>query len=198
MIATTTMPQHALLSPHGESSEFAVTSISDSKKSKKRVHFGESVTVRCHLHRDDYLIKEYHQTWYTPEEFADMKKDIQTIVRAFVKGGEHALPNGTSFRGLEYKTKQVAKLRKARKMTAWVLVLEEQDRQLDYCKTADEDLIRQAYLKVSEPCQQMAEWLGQQDELALVEEPRQSSDEQVKVFTREPRKRFPFFRKMCR
>jgi len=103
------------------------------------------------------------QLWYTAVEYHRMKKvDIIPAIKRLQSYQDN--PKGkysSSFRGLEYRTRQGAYRRSQHKMQSISAVLWEQACQQD---EVDESRIRQVYMTISVPCQQAAYQLGLEDE----------------------------------
>ena len=129
-------PQHKLIGPPVQripSAEIDLTATKRSKQTpvvvvRKSVSWDETVIVRRHIHVNDLTKDERSKTWYTRSQFVDIKRDIAITIKAFKKGVELP-PNMSTFRGLESRTRAGAMARKANKLEAWVVVLDEQNRQ---------------------------------------------------------------------
>eukprot|EP00548_Thalassiothrix_antarctica_P010465 CAMPEP_0194158994 /NCGR_PEP_ID=MMETSP0152-20130528/77584_1 /TAXON_ID=1049557 /ORGANISM="Thalassiothrix antarctica, Strain L6-D1" /LENGTH=118 /DNA_ID=CAMNT_0038868511 /DNA_START=70 /DNA_END=423 /DNA_ORIENTATION=- len=81
---------------------------SSKKRSKKRIRFFEAVSVRPSLHLYDMTEEEIDNTWYTEEETEIIRKNlINDLNRMMMLSGESSGEEDptSSFRGLEYHTK---------------------------------------------------------------------------------------------
>mmetsp|Transcript_14804 Transcript_14804/g.21343 ORF Transcript_14804/g.21343 Transcript_14804/m.21343 type:complete len:211 (+) Transcript_14804:111-743(+) len=146
----------------------------NTKPQKRRLMFSNIVNVRPSLHVNDYTDEEYESCWYNGEEFDHMKKEMIPILRAVKQG--ITLPDFVSFRGLEYRTRAGSTARKANKLAGLTLVLEEQERQLKQGRGEEgqvrtrkeiydsDEMIRAAYLRISQPCHINAQMMGMKDE----------------------------------
>mmetsp|Transcript_9893 Transcript_9893/g.15857 ORF Transcript_9893/g.15857 Transcript_9893/m.15857 type:complete len:197 (-) Transcript_9893:286-876(-) len=116
-------------------------------KRRRSVTFSmESNTEIAYLHRNDYSSRERLDSWFTNDEFDQMKRDRQMIIKRTEKpNGQEDEENTLEFcmRGLEWKTKEGRRNRYLEWESVVISVLDEQDLQMQK-GIVEEDVI--AYL----------------------------------------------------
>lgn len=134
------------------------------KGSKKSLTFNESVEIFDIPHLNDTPDKEIFATWYSREEYTEIKSSYQLTIY-MMESGDEALNDSDNHtaRGLEYRTQEGAWARYENKRDAYDSVLDEQDRQWKYDADDDEKL-REAYTPHSEKCHKNAAILALKDE----------------------------------
>mmetsp|Transcript_36516 Transcript_36516/g.51618 ORF Transcript_36516/g.51618 Transcript_36516/m.51618 type:complete len:223 (+) Transcript_36516:87-755(+) len=136
------------------------------RKEFLQVSFHMTVSVRPSLHVNDFTDEEYFNSWYSPDEMADMKADIAPTLR-MVKNGMNQLPPHMTLRGLEFRSRTGAMKRRTNKTSAMMAVLNEQELQLSQGYW-DPEQIRKQYLSTSQACQKEAYARGLDDALEVM------------------------------
>eukprot|EP00543_Licmophora_paradoxa_P002622 CAMPEP_0202441098 /NCGR_PEP_ID=MMETSP1360-20130828/389_1 /ASSEMBLY_ACC=CAM_ASM_000848 /TAXON_ID=515479 /ORGANISM="Licmophora paradoxa, Strain CCMP2313" /LENGTH=201 /DNA_ID=CAMNT_0049055847 /DNA_START=36 /DNA_END=641 /DNA_ORIENTATION=+ len=158
--------QHALIALDKlSSSDLSTKEAKLQKPATRSVRFNQTVDYRSCLHVNDYTDDEYDTAWYSKQEYAEMKREIAITLR-IIKAGL-ILPDGLTFRGLEYRTKEGSLARKENKAHGLIAVLEEQDRQRSM-GFSDDELISRAFMAQSQPCTLAAQRRGKLDATEVV------------------------------
>ena len=153
-----------LTSEESCASDCSPVDLTGHSRRKAKVHFKlESNEVFLVTHIDDMTDEEVNEIWYEAAEYDAIKSKIVPILRKLMKGVEIEETNRTSVRGLECRSRQGAARRQQNKKLGAGAVLTEQARQRAENKTNDE-LIRQAFLKITVERQESARAYGIQDE----------------------------------
>mmetsp|Transcript_1558 Transcript_1558/g.2206 ORF Transcript_1558/g.2206 Transcript_1558/m.2206 type:complete len:181 (+) Transcript_1558:132-674(+) len=130
----------------------------------RSLRFNESVEIFDIPHLNDTPDEDIYATWYSREEYSEIKSAYQLTIY-MMESGEESLDdkkNHTS-RGLEYRTQEGAWARYENKRDAYDAVLDEQDRQWK-SDSDDDEKLREAYLLHSAKCARNAVTLALQDE----------------------------------
>jgi hypothetical protein len=138
------------------------------RRRRRVVVFKDTVSVRPILHVKDMSEDSIHAVWYTKKDFEAMKKSFASTVKLMTTHGDnfsHVDKDEHCSRGLEYRTREGATLRRENKWNALNAVLDEQDRQQEN-GLFNETLLCQVYVKENCHCRLQALKLGIQDEQA--------------------------------
>jgi hypothetical protein len=130
----------------------------------KALRFEENMN-RIHPipHLDEMPQSEVRATWYTAEEYGEIKAAYQLTIFMMEAGEELKVDEHTS-RGLEYRTQEGAWARYENKRDAYNAVLDEQDRQWQR-DVDDHDEIARIYLQHSAKCAEAAASRAAVDEI---------------------------------
>lgn len=125
------------------------------------VSFDKEARVMGHVvTREEMSPDDIFNTWYTKDDFKEMKKQYLPIVKKLAK--KLPLDEGEEARGLEHKTPRGCKSRQNNRFQAMDAVLDEQERQWEM-ERKDADYIAQIYRQSSAHCQMNAYLLAQKD-----------------------------------
>lgn len=141
---------------------------------KHHVRFNPHVTVRAHIHLQNYTDEEYEATFYTEAEYAVIKLECREIVLGLL---QTAINNDNKNSGPLLDTIEEDSpschwglermlnggLTKKRRHQAIAFVMEEQDRQW-YMGTEEPEMIVAVYSELSELCQAEAHRTGLRDQ----------------------------------
>merc|ERR1712226_1140663 len=132
-------------------------------REKKSLVFADKVEIFDIPHLNDTPDEDIFNTWYSKEEYGDIKKSYQLTIHMMESGDTPDDEESHTSRGLEYRTQEGAWARYENKRDAYDSVLDEQDRQwkLD---ADDEEKLREAYVSHSEKCARKAHLLALEDE----------------------------------
>mmetsp|Transcript_16568 Transcript_16568/g.25734 ORF Transcript_16568/g.25734 Transcript_16568/m.25734 type:complete len:250 (+) Transcript_16568:187-936(+) len=97
---------------------------------RRAVRFADYPIWHEVYHFNDMTDEEMANTWYTHEEYQKIRASYHDIVRRMTSFDPRIDNEIESTRGLEHKTKEGSRRRKANKIGAIDAVLQEQDRQL--------------------------------------------------------------------
>jgi hypothetical protein len=150
------------------SGEIEVKSNKDSApilKQRRRVHFNETVRVRSALHLNEMTDDEIAKSWLSRKEMQEIKRSITLDLKSLRTGKPL---EGSTSRGLEYRTFVGAAKRKANKEKALDAVLDEQEAQTNRM-ISDPENIREVYLNFSKACQIEAHELARSDEIEVLQ-----------------------------
>ena len=148
---------------------------------RKRVRFSTCLDVKEVPVLLDVPKEEIEATWYTPDEFAAIKKTLVTTVRLMM--AKKPIEEGLCIRGLEFRTPAGAKNRKKNKMDALTAVWNEQVAQWKEDRT-DEEAISIVYQQQVIECRNVALRLAAKDELeARAFHSMESSNESASDFS---------------
>ena len=137
----------------------------DEAKSKYRsVRFASEVDVKEVPHLNNVPEDEHVATWYSVEDFDEMKKDMIATVRLMITNKPVGEDRCT--RGLEFRTPAGARLRKQTKLEALTAVWNEQVSQWKRHET-DEERISIVYQRLSYKSREAAHTMGLRDEIAV-------------------------------
>lgn len=157
---------------------------------QRSVSFLRTVEIQETLHVNDLTREEIASTWYTKDDYLQMRTSMNKTIQMISNGKYNGDTNEHCDRGLECCTREGSDQRKKNKLTALVAVLEEQERQREEDDEDDRDIAK-AYILVSHRSAIAASRMGNYDEKAANEihnekgEPKQVSP---KTETVEPRK----------
>jgi hypothetical protein len=121
----------------------------------KALRFDDSMN-RVHpiQHLNEIPESQIKETWYTAEEYGEIKAAYQLTI-FMMEAGEELKSDEHTSRGLEYRTQEGAWARYENKRDAYNAVLDEQDRQ--WQRDADDhDEIARIYLQHSAKCAEAA------------------------------------------
>lgn len=159
---------------HSLSSRSLASSSSSSSTVIKSVRFSESPPqIHPHVHYTEYSGPEFAASWYRKIELLHNMQEIPKTIRMH-KEGEQLPEDRLTFRGLEYKTKHGAMVRRAIREAAMIAVLNEQARQretdgydglLSILDDADEQQISSVYSKQAKESLVTAQRIGKEDEM---------------------------------
>jgi hypothetical protein len=126
-----------------------------------RVWFGVPDTVHDVLHRSDYTPLEITLTWFDRVDLRQMKDAVKIEARLLDRG---VLAEGddVTIRGLESRTRDGARRKRAHKLHAYTAVFMELETQLEL-GIRDEDALADVYYELSEQCQAAAQMLAARD-----------------------------------
>lgn len=136
------------------------------KRQRNRVTFKESVRIRRTTSYKDYTPEEARATWYSPEEFKSMKKEVRDTIRLIESNSKFDEVLYCK-RGVERYTMEGAKGRKHSKLTAFNIVMDKQDECLDIYGTENDltvEAIAKAYSSATIACKKAAHLAGLSDE----------------------------------
>ena len=129
--------------------------------SKKSVQFYKIVDIRTTTHSQDMTDKEIANTWYSRGELVSIKTSVSTAVN-FMSLGKPTGDDHTT-RGLESKTREGTRRRKANKQISIHAVLGEQNLQ-QYRGISDPEGLRKVYMAHSRRCLSESQALGKADQ----------------------------------
>lgn len=130
----------------------------------KALRFDETMNqIQPILHLDEMPEEEVNATWYSAEEYGEIKAAYQLTIFMMEAGEELNSEEHTS-RGLEYRTQEGAWARYENKRDAYNAVLDEQDRQWQRDED-DHDEIGRIYLQHSAKCAEAAASRAAVDEI---------------------------------
>ena len=143
--------------------------------SKKSVQFYKIVDIRTTTHSQDMTDKEIANTWYSRGELVSIKTSVSTAVN-FMSLGKPTGDDHTT-RGLESKTREGTRRRKANKQISVYAVLGEQNLQ-QYRGINDPEGLRKVYMAHSRRCLSESQALGKADqsEVNLIRKADESED----------------------
>jgi hypothetical protein len=112
-------------------------------KSSTKVRFSNRVLYRNIPHLNNISKQQIDSTWYTQEEYLDIKSKLELTLKS-QKSGLLGLDNCEElcFRGLEARTRQGSILRKTNQWNALEAVLHEQDRQSSLGMYSSDDVAK--------------------------------------------------------
>mmetsp|Transcript_10300 Transcript_10300/g.14777 ORF Transcript_10300/g.14777 Transcript_10300/m.14777 type:complete len:292 (+) Transcript_10300:48-923(+) len=153
---------------------------------ERRVSFSPRVRARPSLHINEYTEEEHFNSWYRPEEYQSIKKNIVLTVKLAKRGllyneddssnDNEISPPSMTMRGLEHRTRTGHLVRETNKAGALLTVLNEQLKQRKSGQS-DDEAIRQVYLQVSYHCLKKAQDVGRQDYDEILEEDQLGFDD---------------------
>jgi hypothetical protein len=114
-------------------------------------------------HLDEMPESEIKATWYTAEEYGEIKAAYQLTI-FMMEAGEELKSDEHTSRGLEYRTQEGAWARYENKRDAYNAVLDEQDRQWQR-DVDDHEEISRIYLQHSSKCAEAAASRAAVDEI---------------------------------
>ena len=136
-------------------------SSASSRRKSKELSFAPSVTVRCVQHLDDFTNEQVEATWYTPDEFKMMKRDVHITVKMMSRNERLGIDQ--CVRGLEHKTREGRQRRMMNQIESISAVMDEQDLQrLD--GTYDDERIARVYKSYTVHCAASAHFHGLSDQ----------------------------------
>ena len=97
--------------------------------SPKKVSFKESVKVRKTKHVNDYTEEELDLCWFSPDEFASIKRNVVSELK-FFNANRHDSSQDKCLRGLEGRLSGTGNRRREQRFLAMDTVLVEQELQL--------------------------------------------------------------------
>jgi hypothetical protein len=160
---TSTLPRKSMLesNPSSSSSSEPKTQRSQEEKVKKSVNFNTKVRVRKISTHRRYSVEERANTWFSSQEFKDIRKSAITTVKKMMKKIPVDEEPDDCSRGLECKTPKKNKLRQARKSDILWTVLSE----LTNCHETgrNPELAAQIYTSCSRICYEEAAKRGAMD-----------------------------------
>jgi uncharacterized protein YjiS (DUF1127 family) len=131
----------------------------------RKVNFNETVRVRSAIHLNEMTDDEIADSWFSRKEMSEIKRRMASDIKVLRSGKPL---EGSTSRGLEYRTLAGATKRKANKENALDAVLDEQERQA-MRMIHDPENIRNAYLTVSRACHVEAHALAKSDEIEVLQ-----------------------------
>jgi hypothetical protein len=129
----------------------------------KRVSFAATYIVRRTISRRDYTEQEKAACWFSFEEAGEIQAKSAKLVRLVESGSACRGNKRYCFRGLEGHTKNGYRNKMLNRATAFSLVLDEQDRQMDSCGVVNYDIIAAFYHQAASSCQLWASMVGLRD-----------------------------------
>lgn len=178
----TTMP--ALMNLTVQQNQLRQTSAVVEKKGlkaglKRNVSFKPSVSVQEIPHIADMKKEEVEATWYSREEFKELKEAVYLVLRKMVNGG---LSADECTRGLEHRTPEGATRRKQNKLNAFQVVWNAQESQWED-NISDPEAISIVYQMQTYKSRETSVKLGLHDAMVAKEEHPNIEyiDKQVKV-----------------
>lgn len=138
---------------------------------KRKVDFYHSARVQFVEGVDDYSEEEKKSTWYTRQEFDDLKKDRRATVKV-MEGGNPTVDDGHHyFRGVESKTRKGSQRKQWNVVEAAMVVFDEQQMSHIACRDPDDasDAIANAYREAVTHSQAAAIERGLFDQRAALE-----------------------------
>lgn len=139
-------------------------SSSSSSTRTPTVRFAQEDEIFDHLHINDFTEDDINATWFRPDEFRQMRSQIQQSVSEIEEQDGQGVDTDTlTMRGLEFRTIEGGMKRSFHKREAYAAVLEEQTRQRRY-GLENLERIAAAYQIVSYKCLGMALLRAVQDE----------------------------------
>jgi hypothetical protein len=135
----------------------------DKNSNRPRIQFNPKVAVRQTIHVHDYSDEELSQSWYKSADFRKMKQEYAHTVHLLSMDQYPGDTDEQTSRGLEYRHKEGASLRRSNKLNALYAVLDEQERQWRERYDSDDEL-RVVYTRLSTKCTDAARMLGRKDE----------------------------------
>eukprot|EP00545_Synedropsis_sp_CCMP1620_P005975 CAMPEP_0119018958 /NCGR_PEP_ID=MMETSP1176-20130426/20676_1 /TAXON_ID=265551 /ORGANISM="Synedropsis recta cf, Strain CCMP1620" /LENGTH=233 /DNA_ID=CAMNT_0006973075 /DNA_START=59 /DNA_END=760 /DNA_ORIENTATION=- len=127
---------------------------------RKTVTFFAIVTIKAHDHFRDMTPEEIDSAWYKRDHYIQMKQNCVPALRLIMKDTYTGDTDELCSRGLEYRSPAGATSRKKNKANAVRAVLQAQRMQPSL---GNVDIIRKAYLTVSEACRMASLKRGQDD-----------------------------------
>eukprot|EP00339_Tiarina_fusa_P020131 CAMPEP_0117022020 /NCGR_PEP_ID=MMETSP0472-20121206/16594_1 /TAXON_ID=693140 ORGANISM="Tiarina fusus, Strain LIS" /NCGR_SAMPLE_ID=MMETSP0472 /ASSEMBLY_ACC=CAM_ASM_000603 /LENGTH=200 /DNA_ID=CAMNT_0004727759 /DNA_START=32 /DNA_END=634 /DNA_ORIENTATION=+ len=141
------------------------SSSSSSSRANRTVSFNDAVRCIGTLHINNYTDEEVFNTWFTNQEFKQMKRDIKWTVSMMEQKEEHRCEDGVHYcsRGLEDKTTVALVHKTQHRFCAIDAVLDEQDRQRE-AGICDPSKLSLAYTEYSFISHMRAFLMGASDE----------------------------------
>ena len=136
--------------------------------STKSVTFNKAVAVVRTLHISNYTDEEVFDTWFSPKEYKQMKREVKLTVSMMEKKANFTEGVNFSSHGLEGRTTDQMVERKEHRFASLDAVLDEQDRQreLEIC---DPIALRNVYVEYSFNSHMSAFLLGATNEKFALE-----------------------------
>ena len=126
----------------------------------------DKIYVRPTLSLDDYTDAELEECWYNDDEYRQITTDCMKIVQK-MQQGKRINTRKYSVRGLEKFTGEALERRELNKLTGYIAVLEEQNKQLINGITDPKRIARQYRLTSAKHCQEEASRKGEEDARAI-------------------------------
>ena len=151
-------------SPHTQQGTTTTTNSATAakKRSPVLVSFAPSVIVRNVQHLNDISKEEIEATWYTPDEFKELKRDVHITVKMMSRNERLGIDQ--CIRGLEHKTKDGRARRMMNQIESMSAVLDEQDYQLVNNIYYDDERIARVYKSYTIHCAASAHFHGLSDQ----------------------------------
>ena len=149
-------------SPQTTQSSAATNSATAKKRSPVLVSFAPAVIVRNVQHLNDISKEEIEATWYTPDEFKMMKRDVHVTVKMMSRNERLGIDQ--CIRGLEHKTKEGRARRMMNQIESMSAVLDEQDYQSSNGISYDDERIARVYKSYTIHCAASAHFHGLSDQ----------------------------------
>jgi hypothetical protein len=135
-----------------------------SKPERRHVLFKDNVSVRPITHMNEMPLDYTRAVWYEKKDFIEIKQRIALTLRIMSHGGQPNIDTEEHCsRGLEYRTKDGASVRRENKFNALNAVLDEQDRQREL-RIHNDALLCQIYVLENRFSRLTALRLGIRDE----------------------------------
>lgn len=128
----------------------------------RQVTFNSIVSIRPTIHVNDIPGQVIRDVWFSRKECAHIKKSLTNTTKLISHGVYRGDDEHHCARGLEFRVRSGAIIRRENKKYGLMAVLEEQDRQEDL-GIVDEELIREAYTLENRKCRIVALKMGMQD-----------------------------------
>lgn len=157
-------PLQEKMAEEQEATSTQTTSSSNNKKRCRSVRFAKNLDVKEVPHVKDMTEEEMHETWYTQEDFALIKKSMVITIRLMM--ASKPISNDQTSRGLEFRTPTGAKQRKKNKLDALTAVWNEQVSQWNE-NMSDEYAISFVYQQQTAKCRDQALKFGAHDAKAV-------------------------------
>ena len=189
-------PLHLQYADFSSSKELALANIEKRiQRSMKRVRFFPHVLAREVLHVNDYSEDEAALVWYTPYEFALMRKERKEII-ALIQSGEYPGDDAhRCARGLEKESRNGSIERRNTKRSGRLAVLEEQSIQKQR-DVFDPQSIAMAYISATQQCLERAYAMAMFDAVEVLRvTPRTTSRKDARAVPYKVGALLRFFRK---
>jgi hypothetical protein len=149
----------------GDTLSLSSYSSSLTSSNSPKVRFAQEDEIFEIPHVKDFSKEDVQATWYRPDEFLEMRSQIQRATLMMEEHGDLPVVESDTFsiRGLEFRTEEGGLKRSQHKQEATAAVLEAQQRLWNQ-GLQDSEYIAAAYRAVSARCLGMALLLGIQDQ----------------------------------
>jgi hypothetical protein len=144
--------------------------LSEQIRSKHKVSFYNSVHVQFIESVDQYSDEEKASSWYTRQDFENMKKDRRATVKVMEDGNVKVDDGQHYFRGVENKTRKGSQCKQWNMVEAAMVVFDEQQMNHTYHRKEDAtQAIANAYRSVVAHTREAAAERGLHDQRAALE-----------------------------
>jgi hypothetical protein len=139
-----------------------------SPAANRTVTFSGEVCVRRTINNEDYTPEEKLGTWFSVQEFDEMKAERRSTVHIMERRNPSVDDGQHCFRGLEFRTREGSRRRQFNQVDAAMAVMDEQDAQLQ-SGINDAEKLAHVYIICSSHCQDNAHGRALNDQRASLE-----------------------------